>query len=249
VIPASFDYVRPATLAEAIGAVTGHGPEAAVLAGGQSLIAGLKARRRRPRLVIDLGGLPEFDTISVRPDEIEVGAMARQAAITEHPTVAARLPLLADAAAAAADPMVRRRGTLVGACCEAAPGGDWAAAALALDASILLEGPDGPRDVPLTEFITGPAKTALRQGEIARALRLPMPSAGAVMAYRKVKHASVGWSVASAAVVLTAGAASGYGGARVAVSGASASPTAPAGAGGRTAPHRPGEPRRRLIVL
>jgi CO/xanthine dehydrogenase FAD-binding subunit len=224
VIPASFDYARPATLAEAIGAVTGHGPEAAVLAGGQSLIADLKSRRRRPRLVIDLGGLPDLDTISVRPDAIEVGAMARQATIAGHSAVAARLPLLVEVAAAAADPKVRRRGTLVGACCEAAPGGDWAAAALALDGSVLLEGPGGPRDVALTEFIIGPAKTALRQGEIARALRLPLPGTGTVMGYRKVKHASVGWSVASAAIVLTAGDARGYGGARVAVSGAPAYP-------------------------
>jgi carbon-monoxide dehydrogenase medium subunit len=202
VIPAPFDYVRPATLDDAISALDGSNPGAAVLAGGQSLITDLKLRRKRARLVVDLAGLPGLDTIAVQPEAITFGAMARQAAIAAHPAVAERLPLLVQVAAAAADPMVRRRGTLVGACCEVAPSGDWLAAALALDGSIVAEGPHGRRALPLTEFVTGPAATALQPGEIACFLHLPTPKPGTTVAYRKFKHTSVGWSVASAAVVM-----------------------------------------------
>jgi carbon-monoxide dehydrogenase medium subunit len=146
--------------------------------------------------------------------------MARQSTVTQTTDLVERLPLLVDVANAAADPMVRRRDTVVGACCQAAPGGDWVAGALALDASVLLESVEGPRRVPLTEFVIGGERTSLRPGEIARALRIPVPCPGSIMAYRKVKHVAVGWSVAGAAVALSVDGGGALAGARIAVSGA-----------------------------
>lgn len=217
-IPAPFVLYRPNTIEEASVAFDRHGSDAEVLAGGQSLIADLKVRRKTPRLLIDLASVAGLDNVTVEPGRITIGAMARQAAVVTHPEVSRRLPLLPDVARASADPMVRNRGTVVGACCQVAPDGDWVAAALALDGSVLLEGPTGQRELPLTEFVVGEKRTALRPGEIARSLRIPVPDTPAVMGYRKVKHASVGWSVASAAIVLPADQAAT--GVRIAVSGA-----------------------------
>jgi carbon-monoxide dehydrogenase medium subunit len=223
-IPAPFVLHRPTSLAEACDTLAHHGPSASVLAGGQSLIVDLKQRRKTPRLLVDLSRIGGLDTITVEPDAITIGAMARQSTVTQTTDLVERLPLLLDVANAAADPMVRRRGTVVGACCQAAPGGDWVAGALALDASVLLESVEGPREVPLTEFIIGAERTSLRQGEIARALRIPAPSPDSIMAYLKVKHVSVGWSVASAAVVLSVDDGGALCGARIAVSGAVTTP-------------------------
>ena len=198
-IPAEFDYTRPSTLTDAIHAIAV--PEGAtVLAGGQSLIPDLKARRKRARMIVDLGGVAELASLTEEPGSVRVGAMVRQTDLVAQ--VGTRIPLLAEVAHAAADPMVRRRGTLVGACCEAAPGGDWVAAALALDGEIVAEGPAGRRDIPLTSFVTGPGTNALTPDEIATSIRLRVPSPGTVSAYRKVKHVAVGWSVGSVALVL-----------------------------------------------
>jgi CO/xanthine dehydrogenase FAD-binding subunit len=223
-IPAPFALHRPTSIAEACDALAHHGPSASVLAGGQSLIVDLKQRRKTPRLLIDLSTVGGLDTITVEPDAVTIGAMARQSTVTQTAALVARLPLLLDVANAAADPMVRRRGTLVGACCQVAPGGDWVAAALALDASVLLQSVAGSREVPLTEFVVGAERTSLRPGEIARALRIPTPQPRDVMVYRKVKHASVGWSVASAAIILSPGNGRAPSRARIAVSGAVSHP-------------------------
>ncbi|MFI5613193.1 FAD binding domain-containing protein [Amycolatopsis sp. NPDC051903] len=217
-IPAPFALHRPDTVEQACAALDGHGSDAEVLAGGQSLIADLKLRRKSPRLLVDLSSVAGLDGITVEPGRITIGAMARQAAVVTHPEVSQRLPLLPQVARAAADPMVRTRGTLVGACCQAAAGGDWVAAALALDGTVVIEGGATQRELSLQEFVLGEERTALRPGEIARSLRIPTPGASVVMTYRKVKHVSVGWSVASAAIVLPT--RRGEGRARIAVSGA-----------------------------
>jgi Aerobic-type carbon monoxide dehydrogenase, middle subunit CoxM/CutM homologs len=219
-IPAEFDYVRPETIDEAIAALAE--PGAAVLAGGQSLIPDLKVRRKRLRALIDLAGVPGLDSITPDAGAVSIGAMARQAEIMAW--AGTRLPLLAEAGDAAADPMIRRRGTLVGACCEAAPGGDWVAAALALDAVMVVVGPAGTRRIPLTDFVIGPGITTLGQGEIAVSIRLRVPPPGTASAYRKVGHIAVGWSIGSVAVILGRRPDGSPERVRVAVSGATAHP-------------------------
>lgn len=219
-IPASFGYVRPDSAGAVTAVLAEYGTDAAPLAGGQTLLTQLKLRSRTPRLVVDLAGVPGLDSIAVGQDAITFGAMARQAEIVSLAPVVERLPLLARVADAAADPMVRRRGTIVGACCAAEPGGDWLAAALALDGTVVLSGVDGERESSLTDFVLGPARTDVRVGEFVRSLRVPVPAGRTVAAYRKFKHVAVGWSAASAAIVLTADEAGRVTAARIAVSGA-----------------------------
>lgn len=222
-IPASFDYTKPRTLEAAKAALADAGTEAVVLAGGQSLLTDLKLRRKRPALVVDIGGVGDLRAVSRGPTGLMVGAMASQANVASS-EAAREWPLLAQVAEAASDPMVRHRGTLVGAFCEADPAGDWVACGLALDATLELDGPNGIRRVSLSQFVTGPETTALETGEIAvRAHLPPLPNA-ARTTYRKVTHAAVGWSVASAAIVFGPGSDGGSEGARIAVSGAVSHP-------------------------
>lgn len=217
-IPVAFDYVRPKRLDEAKALLAQAGADAVILAGGQSLMTELKLRRIRPRLVVDIGGVPDLDGVDVGADGLAVGAMARQASVARAATA---WPLLAEIAAAAADPMVRHRGTLVGAFCQADPGGDWVAAGLVLDSRLEVSGPTGIRQVALADVVAGPG---LGGGEIAIAAHIPPLPAGARSVYRKVKHIGIGWSVASAAVVLAPMADGRAAGVRVAVSGATSHP-------------------------
>lgn len=222
-IPVAFDYARPQTLAEASRALAAAGGHAVLLSGGQSLMTELKHRRKRPKLVIDLQAVEGLSAIAIG-DSVRIGAMARQTDIAGNREIVSRLPLLAAIASVAADPMVRRRGTLVGAVCAAEQGGDWLAGCLAMDGIVEIAGPHGSRELPLTEFIRGARSTALAADEIAVAIRLKSAPAGARSAYRKVKHIAIGWSIASIAAVLTVDAQGRCTHARFAVSGATAYP-------------------------
>lgn len=223
-IPVAFDYLRPRTLAEASTALAAARGEACVLAGGQSLMTDLKLRRLRPRMVLDLQAIPGLSSVDVHDGFARIGAMARQADVVENQQVVSRFPLLAEIAGVAADPMVRRRGTLVGALCAAEQGGDWLAGCLALDGVIELARSDSSRELPLTEFVRAAGTTALGGEEIAVAVRLPFPPPGARSTYRKIKHISIGWSIASVAAVLDLDGGGRCRFARVAVSGATSHP-------------------------
>lgn len=223
-IPVAFDYVRPQTLAEASRTLAAAGAHAVLLSGGQSLMTDLKHRRKRPALVVDLQAVEGLSAIAIGSDSVRIGAMARQTDIAGSREIVSRLPLLAEIASVAADPMVRRRGTLVGAVCAAEQGGDWLAGCLAMDGIVEIAGPHGSRELPLTEFIRGARSTALAADEIAVAIRLKPAPAGARSAYRKVKHIAIGWSIASVAAVLAVDARGRCTHARIAVSGATAYP-------------------------
>jgi carbon-monoxide dehydrogenase medium subunit len=219
-IPIAFDYERPQSLEDAVRLAASAGDGAAILAGGQSLLTGLKQRTKRPRLIIDIGAIAGLDKIEVDGDRLRIGAMARQADIVSHPAVIQHLPLLAEIATVAADPMVRRRGTLVGALCEADPGGDWLAGALALDARLVGIGASGDWDVPLSVLYGDASRSAWHPGDVAAAVVFPLPTRRPWTRYAKVKHPAIGWSIASVAAVLDVAADGRCQAAAIAVSGA-----------------------------
>jgi carbon-monoxide dehydrogenase medium subunit len=193
-IPVAFDYCRPGTLVEAHAALAGG--DAVILSGGQSLMTDLKLRRKRPQMVVDLQAIAALSAVDVGNDAVRIGAMVRQADLVADEGVVSRLPLLK------ADPMVRRRGTLVGALCAVEQGGDWLAGCLAMEGVVEIAGAGGSREMPLTEFVRGARTTALGSDEIVVAVRLHTAPRNARAAYRKVKHIAIGWSIASVAVVL-----------------------------------------------
>jgi carbon-monoxide dehydrogenase medium subunit len=213
-IPASFDYACPRSLPEAASLLMSAGGSAVVLAGGQSLLTRMKHRQVTPALLIDLKDVRELDFIHVG-DRLRIGAMARQADVASH-VAGTPWALLARAAEAAADPAVRNRGTLVGAICEADPGGDWLAAALALDATLdVLRGSK--------THVMAAADLALGDGDLVTSATFPAPPPGTRGTYLKVKHPAIGWSVASVAV-LGSLSEKGLDHLRIAVSGATARP-------------------------
>jgi aerobic carbon-monoxide dehydrogenase medium subunit len=223
-IPVAFDYCRPRTLTEAHDALAAVAGEAVILSGGQSLMTDLKLRRKRPRLVVDLQAIEALSAVEVGDDVVRIGAMVRQADLVANAAVVSRLPLLGEIANVAADPMVRRRGTLVGALCAVEQGGDWLAGCLAMDGVVEIAGGRGTREMPLTEFVRGARATVLGDDEIAVAVRLRTASRTARSAYRKVKHIAIGWSIASVAAVLDVNDAGRCSFARIAVSGATTHP-------------------------
>jgi aerobic carbon-monoxide dehydrogenase medium subunit len=202
-IPASFSYHRPATVADAVKLLSTLGEDSRPLAGGHSLIPMMKLRLATPGHLIDLQGLAELKGITREGGKVVIGAMTTQHELLGSDEIKKSLPILQEAAALIADPQVRYRGTIGGNVANGDPGNDMPALMLALGASYRLEGPGGPREVAATEFYQGAYFTALEPGEILAAVAVPVQPAGHGYAYEKLKRKVGDYATAAAAVVLT----------------------------------------------
>lgn len=202
-IPGPFTYHRPASLAEALAVLQTHGDEARPLAGGHSLIPMMKLRMASPEHLIDLGAIKDLRGTAEAGGEIVIGATTTQAELIKSDLLAAKLPIIRETALQIADPQIRARGTLGGNVANGDPGNDMPAVMLALGAQYVLQGSGGKRDVPARDFYQGAYFTALHQGEILVAVRVPVPAAGHGYAYEKLKRKIGDYATAAAAVILT----------------------------------------------
>jgi carbon-monoxide dehydrogenase medium subunit len=190
-IPAAFEYTRPASLDEAIAAVGGGGK---VIAGGQSILPLLKLRIAATDRLVDIGRIKELKGYRSMPDgSVEIGALTTYAEWQAATTV----PAVADAIDG-----IRNRGTVGGAIAHADPASDLPAIALAFDGSAVLRGPGGERVVPLDGFFEGAFTTDIRPDEILVSIRRPAVPAGAGFAYRKLAQPASGYSIVGVAAVV-----------------------------------------------
>jgi carbon-monoxide dehydrogenase medium subunit len=201
VIPSQFDYVKPASVDEAVQALVQAGEDAKILAGGQSLLPVLRLRLAAPSVVIDLGGIPELRTISDDGDRIAIGAMAPHHDVLRDDLVKQHVALLAQATSTVADPQVRHRGTLGGALAHADPAGDLGAVALALEAEFVIAGTSGTRTVTAADFFVDYFTTAIGEGEILTQVRFPKYT-GWTSHYEKFNRTAQAWSMCAVAAAL-----------------------------------------------
>jgi len=202
-IPGSFSYHRPTSVADAVKLLADLGDEARPLAGGHSLVPMMKLRLATPGHLVDLHGISGLKGILRDGGRIVIGAMTTQHELLASNDVATSLPILQEAAALIADPQVRYRGTIGGNVANGDPGNDMPALMLTLGASYKLEGPGGAREVAASEFYQGAYFTALEPGEILTSVSIPVPAAGHGYAYEKLKRKVGDYATAAAAVVLT----------------------------------------------
>ena len=199
--PASCDYYRATSLAEAV-ELLGEHPEARLLAGGHSLIPMMKLRLAQPAALIDIGRVAELGGIQATDGCVRIGALATHAEVAGSAALQGACPLLAEAAAQIADPQVRNKGTLGGNIAHADPGSDLPAVLVALDATVHLHGPDGARSVAAREFFTDLLTTAMVAGEVLVDVEAAALGAGTGSAYLKVEHPASGYAVCGAAAVV-----------------------------------------------
>ena len=202
-IPGSFTYHRPSSVAEAVALLSQHGEDARPLAGGHSLIPMMKLRMAAPEHLIDLGGLDELRGVRVDGDAIVIGAMTTQRDMIEDPILTARLPIMRETALMIADPQIRYVGTIGGNVANGDPGNDMPALMQCLDATYDLAGPGGARSVAARAFYEAAYFTALGEDEIVTAVRIPVPADGHGYAYEKLKRKVGDYATAAAAVMLT----------------------------------------------
>ena len=171
-IPDEFDYVAPATLAEALQVLQERGDDAKILAGGHSLIPLMKLRLARPKLLVDLRRLNELSGVRQSGVGLVIGAMTTHAEIAGSAAVAQVAPALAQAAQQIGDRQVRARGTIGGSLAHNDPAADLPAVMLALDADMVLRSAAGERVVPAGSFFRGMLETDLRPNELLVELRV-----------------------------------------------------------------------------
>jgi carbon-monoxide dehydrogenase medium subunit len=199
-IPAAFDYVRPATLDEALGLLATHGEDAKVLAGGHSLIPAMKLRLSQPKVVVDIGRIGDLRSIGERDGKIVIGALATHYDIESSDLLERSCPLLPEVAGNIGDIQVRNKGTIGGSCVHADPAGDWPAAMLALDAEFEISGPSGSRTVAARDFFVDMLTSAVESGEILKLIHVPVTAK--TVAYVKFAQKASGFAIAGVAVVL-----------------------------------------------
>ena len=164
--PVDFTLHRPDSLGAAVSLVAEYGEESKVLAGGQSLVPLLNFRLARPDHLIDLGRVTELAQLRRTADAVVVGAMVRQAHAEHSYAVAQDVPLLAAALPNVAHPPIRSRGTVGGSLAHGDPAAELPAVACALDATFVVVGPDGTREVAARDFFRSNLITDLAPDEI-----------------------------------------------------------------------------------
>jgi aerobic carbon-monoxide dehydrogenase medium subunit len=209
-VPAPFEYERATSVEHALTLLRDLGPEARILAGGHSLLPMMKLRLATPEYLIDiddlageLGYIREHARTSRSPaDEIRIGAMTRHRELLESGLLAERVAIFTDAEHVIADPVVRNRGTIGGALCQADPSEDLSAVCAAVDARMVVRGLDGEHVLDMYDFYLGPYRTAVRHDELLVEIRIPLHG-GFGSAYEKVDRRVGDWAVAAAGASLT----------------------------------------------
>lgn len=200
--PPAFDYRAPQSLAEAVQLLQANADNAKVLAGGHSLLPLMKLRLAEPGLLIDIGKIPNLAYIREEGNEIAIGARSTHTMLDKSALLREKCPLLADTAEQIADVQVRNRGTIGGSLSHADPGADLPAACLALDARLVVVGPNGERQVPIGDFLVDILTTSLEPNEIVREIRVPTPPHGHTYAYWKAPNQASHFALAGVAVLV-----------------------------------------------
>jgi carbon-monoxide dehydrogenase medium subunit len=201
-IPPRFEYLAPITLEEAISLLHRHGPDAKILAGGQSLIPLMKLQLAAPTHVIDLNRAPGLAYIREEDGFLRLGGLTREADLEESELVRAKYPIIQDTAAVIADPLVRNLATVGGNLAHGDPANDHPATMLALGAAAVAVGPAGERTIPVADFFQGPLTTALAHDEILTEIRLPAPLPGSGGAYLKLERKVGDYAIAGVAAMI-----------------------------------------------
>jgi carbon-monoxide dehydrogenase medium subunit len=179
--PAPFEYVRPASVPEALAAL-GSDEGAKLIAGGQSLVPLMALRLARPTLLVDVNDLG-LDDITAGPDGVRIGACARHRRLERDPVVAAAAPLLHEAAALIGYPAIRVRGTIGGSLAHADPVAELPAVLVATRGSVVARGAAGTREIAAADLFTGFLGTTLAADEIVVEVRLPAVGARSAAAF------------------------------------------------------------------
>lgn len=221
--PATFDYIAPPTIQDAISAAA-EADDSKFLAGGQSLVPMMALRIAQPELLIDLNEVRELEHVSVADGVVRIGALCRHRFLELNEDVARAAPLLSRAARLVGHPAIRNRGTLGGSLAHADPVAELPAALVAAEGTLVVRGLGGSREIAAGDFYLGFFTTALEPGELLVEIRIPAARAGMGTAFEEEAPRTGDFALAGVAAVVELDSSSCCTGVRLVAAGAAPTP-------------------------
>jgi carbon-monoxide dehydrogenase medium subunit len=200
VIPAAFDYEVAESADHAVSLLGEHGEDAKLLAGGHSLLPLMRLRLAAPTVLVDIGRIGDLNYVRDGGDHIAVGALTTHEEAHFSELLQRECPIMAHTAGEVGDPQVRHRGTVGGSVAHSDPASDMPTVLLALDATLVVQGPDGERTVPASDFWLGIFESALGPQDMLTEIRVPK-LAGAGWNYQKFHPRAQDWAIVGVAAV------------------------------------------------
>lgn len=200
--PVRFDYYRPETPEEALALLARYGPDAKVLAGGQSLMPLINMRLARPRVLVDASGMSALSYIREQDGFIAAGAMARQAEIEETAWLRKKCPLLSEAVKFIAHPAIRNQGRIGGSIAHADPAAELPAVVKTLGATIKVRASRGEREVDAEDFFRSFLTTCLEPDELVTEIRFPLLGENTGWAFEEVARRHGDFAIVGVAALL-----------------------------------------------
>jgi carbon-monoxide dehydrogenase medium subunit len=198
--PAPFEYADPRSLDEAVACLAGHGDDAKVLAGGQSLVPMLNFRLARPALIVDVNRIDGLDALTETAGTLTVGALVRQRRLERW--ARERAPLLAAALGLVGHAAIRARGTIAGSVAHADPAAELPALLLALDGMVLARSARGERAIGAVDLSQGPLTTSLAPDELVTETRFTLPAPGDGWGFHEVARRHGDFALAGAVAIV-----------------------------------------------
>jgi carbon-monoxide dehydrogenase medium subunit len=218
-IPSQVAYQRPNNIKDALQLINDLGDDCKILAGGHSLIPVMKLRLNDPENLVDITGIAELKEIRDNDNSITIGACATHNDIAKNKVLQHHAPIVSHAANMIGDVQVRNFGTIGGSIAHADPAADWPAVLLATNATIVIKSVNGQREVDVDQFFKGLFWTALEDGEMITAIRIPKTAANKNSTYVKFVQPASRFAIVGCAAAIDKGNEI-----RVAFSGVSATP-------------------------
>ncbi len=201
--PPRFQYCAPRALDEALTLLEQCGPDAKVLAGGQSLIPLLNMRLAAPMYLVDINRIAELDYIEARDDYLAIGALTRHRQVEQSALIQQRYPLLTDVVQHIGHTQIRNRGTIAGSIAHADPAAELPALLACLDGEVVARSVSGQRILKASQLFTGYLSTVLEPDEVLTEVRFPWLSPQAGWAFMEFARRSGDYALAGMAAVVT----------------------------------------------
>ena len=197
-------YSRPDSIEQAVALLAGANGSGRVLAGGTDLLVQLRSGRLAAGLVVDVKRIAEMTTIREENGGFRIGAAVPGAELGEHPTLGKMWPGVVEAVNLIGSTQIQGRASAGGNLCNGSPAADSVPAMIAAAATLTIQGPDGRRELPVEQMITGPGRTALKPGELLVSFFLPKRPAHSSDAYlRLIPRTEMDIAVVGCGVSLT----------------------------------------------
>jgi CO/xanthine dehydrogenase FAD-binding subunit len=169
------NYQAPSTVDDAVKLLAGASGVAKVLAGGTDLLVQLKSGRVKPELIVDTKRIPGLIGIREEGDAWVVGAATPGVMLSEHKQLEHAFPGIVEGVDLIGSMQIQGRCSIAGNLCNASPAADSVPPVIAARATAVLAGPNGKREVPVEQIVTGPGQTSLQKGEFVVEFRIPKP--------------------------------------------------------------------------